>query len=119
MQIPLFKVLMSQDVSKPVDKILQSGYIGQGPKVDEFENLLKTSFNHDYVVTTNSCTSALHLAVHMLNLTNNDEILTTPLTCTATNWSILANKIKSGFIRLNTPIQCSIEFRMCTCLTQL
>ena len=35
--IPLFKVFMSPDVLEPVNKVLMSGYIGQGKKVDEFE----------------------------------------------------------------------------------
>jgi len=32
-----FKVNMSESVKKPLLEILFSGYIGQGPKVDEFE----------------------------------------------------------------------------------
>jgi dTDP-4-amino-4,6-dideoxy-D-glucose/dTDP-4-amino-2,4-dideoxy-beta-L-xylose transaminase len=35
--IQLFKVHMSLKASEEVGKILNSGYIGQGPKVDEFE----------------------------------------------------------------------------------
>lgn len=97
--IPLFKVLMSPDAPKAVSEVLMSGYIGQGPKVEEFETLLKKHFNHDYLVTVNSATSALHLAVHALDLTDpNDEILTTALTCTATNWAILANKVKVRWV---------------------
>ena len=28
---------MSEDVLAPVNEVLMSGYVGQGPKVDEFE----------------------------------------------------------------------------------
>ena len=35
--IPLFKVFMSEDVIEPVNKVLMSGFITQGPKVEEFE----------------------------------------------------------------------------------
>ena len=65
-KIPLFKVFMANTVSEKVTKVLNSGYIGQGPKVDEFENNLKKYFDHDYVQTINSGTSALHLALHLL-----------------------------------------------------
>ena len=36
--IDLFKVYMSKNASSEVEKVLNSGYIGQGPKVDEFES---------------------------------------------------------------------------------
>ena len=61
-KIDLFKVFMSPTAADEVGKVLNSGYIGQGPKVDEFEKQLKTLFNHDYVSTVNAGTSALHLA---------------------------------------------------------
>ena len=37
--ISLFKVYMSEDAKKVAGDVLDSGYIGQGPKVDEFEDL--------------------------------------------------------------------------------
>mgnify|MGYP002621661405 FL=1 len=64
--IPLFKVYMSEKSAEEVSKILMSGYIGQGDKVEEFENILKKYFQHPNVVTTNSATSAEHLAIHMI-----------------------------------------------------
>ena len=64
--IPLFKVFMSPTAKDKVGKVLDSGYIGQGPKVDEFESHLKDYFNQDYLTTTNSGTAALHLALHLL-----------------------------------------------------
>ena len=114
--IPLFKVYMSKESSKSVDDVLQSGFIGQGPKVDEFESELRKFFKNDYVVTVNSATSAEHLALHMikrpsvhknrlnntwLGLEDGDEVLATPLTCTATNFPILAN---------NLNIKCHFQF---------
>lgn len=103
-EIPLFKVYMSQEsIDRTVD-VLNSGFIGQGSVVDEFESMLKEKFSWDYILTVNSATSAEHLALHMLKeegktvLNSNwpgmepgDEVLATPLTCTASNWPILAN----------------------------
>jgi dTDP-4-amino-4,6-dideoxygalactose transaminase len=65
-KIPLFKVFMSDTAAPEVTKVLNSGYIGQGPKVDAFEDDLKKYFDHDYVQTVNAGTSALHLALHLL-----------------------------------------------------
>lgn len=117
-EIPLFKVFMSPDAAPEVSKILNSGYIGQGPKVDEYENDLKEFFNVDRLVTLNSGTSGLHLALHLLkkpytsrstdahsfNETNwpgiqdGDEVLATALTCTASNFPILANNLKIKWV---------------------
>ena len=108
-KIDLFKVFMSPTAADEVGKVLNSGYIGQGPKVEEFETILKTVFNHDYVTTVNAGTSALHLALRLLKnpnknqriyhgvashdsswpgLEDGDEVLATPMTCTASNWPI-------------------------------
>ena len=35
--IPLFKVYMNPSAKDAACEVLDSGYIGQGPKVDEFE----------------------------------------------------------------------------------
>lgn len=107
--IPLFKVFMSPTAVERAAQVLQSGYIGQGPVVDEFEQALRARFEHDLVLTTNSCTSALHLALHLLKrpvdrwpgLMAGDEVLTTPLTCVATNWPILANRLRIKWVDVN------------------
>ena len=110
--IPLFKVFVSDDVLKPVNEVLMSGYIGQGPKVNEFEDLLKKHVGNDKLVTVNSATSALHLAAHMLKkpdpetnwpgLEAGDEVLTSALTCTATNWPMLANNLDLKWVDVDT-----------------
>ena len=35
--IPLFKVFMSEDVLKPVNAVLMSGYVTQGKQVKKYE----------------------------------------------------------------------------------
>jgi len=57
--IPLFKVFMSDSAPLAAAETLKSGYIGQGPKVEEFENLLKNRLQKDYVLTMNAATSAV------------------------------------------------------------
>ena len=107
--IPLFKVFMSDESKQNALEVLGSGFIGQGSKVDEFENELKNIFDNEYIVTTNSATSAEHLAFHLLKnksdrwdgLKLGDEVLCTPLTCTATNWPVLANNFKIKWVDVN------------------
>lgn len=100
--IPLFKVFVHPDVPSLVSEVLASGYIGQGPLVEKFEEMLRAHFRVDEVNTVNSCTSALQLAVHLISTGNKwqpgDEVLTTPLTCTATNFAILATGAKLRWV---------------------
>lgn len=88
--IPLFKVFMAPEAPQRVSEVLQSGYIGQGAKVEEFEKALVPWVGRDQILTTNSCTSAIHLALRIAGVGPWDEIITTPMTCFATNAPIAA-----------------------------
>lgn len=90
--IPLFKVQMNSEISNEIDKVLMSGYIGQGKQVDIFEDELSKYCEHPYPVTVNSATSGLQLALRLaISDDDHGEVLTQPITCTATNWAILAS----------------------------
>ena len=110
---PLFKVFMADSAAEQVAKTLNSGYIGQGPAVEKLEAKLRSHFRHDHLVTVNSATSADHLAIHLLKRPSDvaddswpgvnagDEVLTTALTCTATNWPILANGLAIKWVDID------------------
>jgi perosamine synthetase len=70
-----------------VNRVLRSRFIGQGPEVDRFEAEFAVKFGLEpaCVIAVNSCTSALELAYDLLGLGPGDEVITSPLTCTATN----------------------------------
>ena len=89
--ISLFAVYMPESVDKPLLTTLHSGYIGQGPKVEEFEQALAAFVGTTNVLTLNTGTSALHLAYRLAGVEPGTEVITTPMTCTATNLPILAN----------------------------
>src|SRR5579859_601781 len=76
-----------------IEKVLYSGYIGQGPKVDQFEKEFGHYIGTDKVLAVNSGTSALHLALHLAGV-EGGEVISTAMTCTATNFPILANRAK-------------------------
>ena len=91
-EIPLFRVFMPKSVQRPLMKTLLSGYIGEGPKVQEFEKMLGKWIGNNKVLTLNSGTSGLHLAYHMCLENDGDEIISTPMTCSATNTPIVNTK---------------------------
>jgi dTDP-4-amino-4,6-dideoxygalactose transaminase len=88
--IPLFKVFMPESVMDPLKATLMSGFIGEGPRVSEFEKALSVRLDTPNALTVNSGTSGLQLALRLAGVEQGDEVITTPLTCTATNWPILA-----------------------------
>lgn len=88
--IRLFKVAMSKEAPGMVQRVLESGYIGQGPMVDQFEEAFQKILALPRpAITVNSCTSALDLALHLTGVQEGDEVITSPLTCTATNTHIV------------------------------
>ena len=86
--IPLCKVFISKQTSDMVSHTLQSGWIGQGTKVEQFEEILKSHFDYPFLLTMNSCTSALSLAFNMF--TKGQRVAATPLTCIATTAAMIA-----------------------------
>ena len=89
MGIPLNKVYMSSNVDESLLEVLHSGWIGQGDKVDEFEYALSQRMENPRCLTLSSGTHGIHLALRLLDIKPGDEVITTPFTCTATNWPIL------------------------------
>ena len=92
-----FKVHMPYSVKDELLKTLFSGYIGQGKKVDEFEKKFSKKFNIKNVVSVNSGTSALRLALVLCGVKPGDEVITTPYTAVATNTAILEQFAKPVF----------------------
>ena len=90
--IPLFKV--STNVSGALENIkgvLESGYVGQGWWCSEIERRFSEIMQRERVLYVNSGTSALQLAFHLAGAGPGTEVISTPITCLATNAAIVAN----------------------------
>lgn len=145
--IPLFKVNMHPDAALRAGEVLNSGYIGQGPVVEEYELKLADFIGNKRIATVNSATSGLHLALHLLkpdiykkvqrhaldstdaetskdiaeshfwdlyadkrlNVLSEIEVLTSPMTCTATNWPILANGYKIKWVDIDNSMNMDLD----------
>src|SRR5512139_1015991 len=59
-----------------------------GPDVVQFEKDFARYCGTEHCVCFNSGTSALHVAMLLLNVGPGDEVLTTPYTFVATSWAI-------------------------------
>lgn len=89
--IPLFKPFMPKSVISPLTETLLSGWIGEGSKVKLFEARLAEylTVEQERVVLVNSGTSALQLALRLAGVGPGDEVISTAMTCAATNEPIL------------------------------
>ena len=63
---------------------LETGWVAQGPYVQEFEQLFRDYIGAEYAVATTSGTTALHLAVAMLGLKPGEEVIVPTFTWVST-----------------------------------
>jgi len=63
---------------------LRSGWLGTGPRVQRFEEDFRAYVRCGHAVALNSCTAGLHLALEVLGIGPGDEVITSPLTFSAT-----------------------------------
>lgn len=84
-KIPLFKIYWDEDDVNHVETEIQSGMNwAVGPKVEEFEGLIKEEIGTKYAVTFNSGTSALHSLFLAHNIAKGDEVIVPSFTFIAT-----------------------------------
>jgi dTDP-4-amino-4,6-dideoxygalactose transaminase len=67
-----------------IAEVLKSGWISQGPKVQEFEQQIAALVGAPHAVATNSATSALHLAFQVSGLAPGQKVIVPAHTCMAT-----------------------------------
>jgi perosamine synthetase len=96
--IVLFHPHIPKAAANLVLHTLQTRWIGQGPRVDEFEHRFAERFApRRSAVAVSSGTSALHLAYLLAGVKEGDEVITPVFTCTATNIPLLYQRAKPVF----------------------
>ncbi len=88
---PLFKVHAPvEDALHQLELVLRSGFINEGAQVVELTAALQKKLDTERLLLTNSGTSALTLALKMSGVGPGDEVISTPMTCVATNTPIVS-----------------------------
>ncbi|MBE0447283.1 MAG: DegT/DnrJ/EryC1/StrS family aminotransferase [Actinobacteria bacterium] len=73
---------------------MESGWLGTGPKVAQFERDFAAYKGARFVAALNSCTAALHLSILAAGIKPGDEVITTPMTfCASINAIIHAGAV--------------------------
>ena len=92
MDIPIFNTYIDKDAKKYVNSVLDSTFLSEGKLVKDFENQLCKKIGFNNVLTVNSGTSALHMALVMSGVSEGDEVILPAQTFVATGLVILQQK---------------------------
>lgn len=79
---------LRKEIDAAIARTLDSCSFCLGPDVVQFEKDFARHCNAEHCVAFNSGTSALHIALMLLNVTQGDEVISTPSTFVATSWAI-------------------------------
>ena len=82
--IPVFRPYYDEREEQAVLEVLRSGWIGLGPRTEQFEKEFAAKVGARYAVAVNSCTAALHIALRMLEIGVGDEVLVPTVTFVST-----------------------------------
>lgn len=73
--IPITTPFFDEKELQKVKECLESGWVTQGPMVQQFENEFKKVHECEYAVAVSSCTAALHLTMLALGIKHGDEVI--------------------------------------------
>lgn len=104
--IPVFYPNYDNREAEAVAEVLKSGWIGLGPKTEEFENKFASSIGAKHAIALNSATSALHLALVAANIKKDDEVILPALTFASTAHAVLYVGAKPVFADIELDTLC-------------
>ncbi|KAA3617047.1 MAG: DegT/DnrJ/EryC1/StrS family aminotransferase [Calditrichaeota bacterium] len=83
-QIPLFDLNFDTEEEKAVLETIRSKWISTGPKTAEFEKTFAEMLHAKHALALSNCTVTLHMALKVLGIGPDDEVLCPSLTFVAT-----------------------------------
>ncbi|HQQ93912.1 MAG TPA: DegT/DnrJ/EryC1/StrS family aminotransferase [Bacteroidia bacterium] len=97
MKLNVFNTYISPRASHYLNEVLESGHLSEGLYSKSFEQALMKRFGLRNLLAVNSGTSALHLALDVLNIGPGDEVIIPAQTFIATGLSVLYTGAKPVF----------------------
>jgi len=83
-RIPLFDLNFDEREERAIVETLRSKWISTGPRTAEFEEMFAAMLGSGHALALANCTSALHLALRVLDIGPGDEVICPSLTFVAT-----------------------------------
>ena len=107
--IVLFHPNIPKKANQYISEVLNSRWIGQGPKVELFENEFENKFTKPCKsLAVGSGTDALHLAYLLAGLQEGDEVIVPVFTCTATNIPFLYMGVNIVFADIDANLNINV-----------
>jgi len=101
MILPVSRPSIGQEELKEIEKVFSTGWLGLGSTVFEFENKLKDYLGANHVLSTNTGTTALHIALDAFGIKEGDEVIVPSLTFCASIQIITALGARPVFCEIN------------------
>lgn len=83
-EIKVLSPCLGEEEITAVINVMKSGWIGLGPKTEEFEKRFANSVESRFMIALNSGTAALHLSMLALNIGPGDEVIVPSITFIST-----------------------------------
>ena len=87
--IPIAKPYLTIDEAQSAYDTILTGWVTQGPRVEEFENKFCEYTGAKYAAAISNCTTALHLSMIIAGIGKDDEVI-----CPSMSYIATANSIK-------------------------
>lgn len=87
--IPIAKPYLTEEEAQAAYDTILTGWITQGPRVQEFEEKFANYTSAKYAVAVSNCTTALHLSMIVAGIGPGDEVI-----CPSMSYIATANSIK-------------------------
>jgi dTDP-4-amino-4,6-dideoxygalactose transaminase len=82
--IPVMTPWLGEEEARAAADAVCSGWVAQGPRVAEFEKQFAAHVGASHGVAVSSCTTALHLSLHMLGIGSGDDVVVPSFSFVAT-----------------------------------
>lgn len=99
--IPIAKPYLTSDDAQAAYDTIMSGWITQGPRVQEFETKFAAYTGAKHAVAVSNCTTGLHLALIVAGIQAGDEVICPSMSYIATANSIMYVGAKPVFAEIN------------------
>ena len=89
---------ISPEVLPAIEEVLNSKWLGQGQKTYQLEQRVRELLHVPYTIAVSHFSAAIRLALDLIGVKPDDEVLTIPQACTSTNHPILEQFAKPVFV---------------------
>jgi perosamine synthetase len=100
-RIPLARPVLGEAEERAVIDVLRSGQLSLGPRIPAFEEAFAARVGARHASAVSSGTSALHLALRAVGVTDGDEVITSPFSFVASANVVLFERARPVFVDID------------------